>query len=136
MKFLNCIEQQGESIETYAKVLNDLASNCSYSDCYRDRLLRDAFVSGLLSSSILSSLLQEVDSKSFNECIEKAKMPEIVVNNAQDMKLNATAATYKVNKFSKNKDEKSNLSVPRNYVCIRCTAKNKYFARDCFARNL
>ena len=45
--FLHRRQQNGESIENFAKSLNELASQCNYSDCCRDRMLRDAFVSGL-----------------------------------------------------------------------------------------
>ena len=48
VQFLNR-KQGNETIEVYAKDLNELASHCEYQDCCRDRLLRDAFISGLSS---------------------------------------------------------------------------------------
>ena len=61
VQFLNRKQKSGETIENYARVLNDLASNCKYNDCCRDRLLRDAFISGLTSSHILGGLLQDCE---------------------------------------------------------------------------
>ena len=59
VKFLSRKQLQSESIQAYAQTLNELASHCEYSDCCRDRLLRDIFVSGLRSAKLVSALLQE-----------------------------------------------------------------------------
>ena len=45
--FLHRRQHSGESIENFAKSLNELASQCNYSECCRDRMLRDVFVLGL-----------------------------------------------------------------------------------------
>ena len=83
--FINCKQLPDEKIETYANVLNDLASACKYSDCCRDRLFRDTFVSSLLSSVIVGSLLEDCEDKSFNQCVERAKMIEKFTADAQDI---------------------------------------------------
>ena len=62
VSFLNRKQQPEESIENYARVLNDLASNCRYSECCRDRMTRDTFIAGLRSATIiLSGLLQDCE---------------------------------------------------------------------------
>ena len=72
--FLQRRQQPNETIEAYAQDLNNLASACAYQDCCRDRLLRDAFVSGLYSSTVLSALLQKCEDLSFSDCVENAKL--------------------------------------------------------------
>ena len=57
--FLARKQQTNESIEDYSKILNQLASQCGYSECCRDRLLRDVFLSGLRSSRLLRTLITD-----------------------------------------------------------------------------
>ena len=103
-----------------------------YNDCCRDRLLRDAFVSGLHSSTIMTKLLQECENKKFNDCVEKAKILEQYTNDAIDIKQEIKQhSSFKLNTKSYNK--KKGNKVPFNYVCIRCTDKGKHFQNDCFA---
>ena len=64
MQFIIRKQQSGETIETYTKVLNELASQCEYSDCCRDRMLRDVFISGLRSPRLISVLITECEKKS------------------------------------------------------------------------
>ena len=76
VQFLTCKQQTGQSLEEYSRKLNSLASLCKYpSDCL-DRLLRDIFVAGLSSPSILSTLIQECDSLTFRATLERAKTLE------------------------------------------------------------
>ena len=131
VKFLNKKQSQDESIEDYAKSLNDLAAACKYNNCCRDRLLRDAFVSGLRSSVVLSAVLQKCDQKTFNECVEHAKLVEQLTCDAQDIKQECKTYAYKVNNQSVEKS-----ALPPNYVCIRCGAKGKHSAKNCFANEL
>lgn len=150
VKFINRKQQQGETIETYAKVLNDLASECDYKDCCRDRMLRDIFVSGLSSNKLISNLLQDCEGKSFNDCIERAKTLVQLSNDAEDMKpeekmqsSNRVDCNYNnkssANKSSKNKNKNNSSSyssskkVSNDYVCIRCGTRGKHLANDCFA---
>ena len=55
--FINRKQRQNESIESYAKAVNDLASQCNYKDCCRNKMLRDIFVSGLRCSKLLTTYL-------------------------------------------------------------------------------
>lgn len=127
-RFLSYKQSPDQSIESYAKCLNDLAAACQYTECCRDRMLRDVFVSGLISGPILRAVLQACEDKTFNECVNLAKLSEQTMMDAQDMKNEATqSSTERVHTtISKN-------SVPENYTCIRCGAKRKHFASDCFA---
>jgi len=137
LKFVTRKQLQGESIETYAKILNDLASNCDYKDCCRDRLLRDIFVSGLRSSFIVSASLQDCDSKSFNECVNKAKLQEQLAQDAQDIRpFNTILTTNRVQSSSTSTNNNSASKVPSNYKCVRCGSVAKHFANKCFALNL
>ena len=137
VKFLNRKQGADETIEHYAQVLNDLAASCNYADCCRDRLIRDAFVSGLRSTTVLTALLQKCESKTFNECVEFAKLFEQLTSDARDIHSDIQSATasrsYKVTQQSSTKNQKK---VPANYVCIRCGEKAKHFATACFAINL
>lgn len=130
VQFLNHKQSPHESIENYAKTLNDLASLCKYADCCRDRHLRDRFVSGIHSKAVLTALIQDCETdKKFNECVEKAKVLEQLSNDAQDIKLEPKInSSYKVEEKSKN--------VPSDYVCIRCSTRSKHYADKCFAVNL
>ena len=137
VKFINRKQQPSESIETYAKILNDLASQCEYSDCCRDRLLRDIFVSGLHSAKLISTLLQECETKTFNQCVERAKLIEQLAHDAADMKPEAKFLQFKVDKQqSASKLNRSSEKVPDSYICIRCGARAKHLAQKCFALKL
>lgn len=141
VKFINRKQQQGESIENYAKVLNDLASNCNYKECCRDRLLRDIFVSGLLSGKLISALLQDCEDKSFNQCIERAKTLEQLAHDAADIKPESrTHSSYKLerhyNTSSRTSRNQRNSQIPKNYVCIRCGTRAQHTADQCYALDL
>lgn len=141
--FLNRKQQPEEKIENYARILNDLASNCRFSECCRDRMTRDAFIAGLRSPNILSGLLQDCEineKKSFNECVTKAKLLEQISHDAYDIQpeLKYNASVNKLQgqrKYSGNQSENKNdhFKVPSNYICIRCGEKSKHLARNCFA---
>ena len=138
VKFINRKQQPNESIETYAKTLNDLASQCEYGECCRDRLLRDIFVSGLHSAKLISVLLQECETKSFHECVDRAKLIEQLAHDAADMKPDSSFVQFKVEKhYSASEFNTTSKSrekvVPENYVCIRCGARAKHLAHKCFA---
>ena len=99
--------------------MNNLAAECKYSACCRDRLLRDTFVAGIRCSKILSSLLQDCEKKTFNEVVEKAKLLEQIRIDAEDIKSDPRGnnTTHKI------KNESVKLWL--NYVCIRCTTRGK-----------
>ena len=122
VKFLRRKQQHDESIEQCAKVLNNLAAECSYNDCCRDRLIRDAFVCDLRSSAVLTIVLQKCENKIFNQCVEHVKLIEHLSSDAQGMKSDMTTHSYKLT-------TRNNEKVPANYVCIRCGAKAKHLAK-------
>ena len=144
--FLNRKQKPQESIENYSKVLNELASQCKYLDCCRDRMLRDVFLSGLRSSRLISALITEGEERKFSECVEKAKLLEQVTQDVQDM--NPAEKVHPQNKVFPSRNEHSKnksftkgagaarKSIPTNYKCIRCGAANKHLAEDCFAINV
>ena len=74
VQFISRKQHQDEAIEAFALELNNLAAKCDYGDCCRDRLLRDTFVSGLHDPMVLSAVLQKCEGKSFNDCVEQAKL--------------------------------------------------------------
>ena len=76
VQFLTYKQQSGQSIEDYSRKLNSLAFQCNYPAACLDRLLRDAFVAGLLSPSILETLIQECDQLTFRQTLERAKLLE------------------------------------------------------------
>ena len=87
VQFLNRKQKAGESIENYARILNDLANNCKYRSCCIDRLLRDGFISGLCSSNIVRGLLQDCEineERKFNDCVTKAKLLEQISHEVQN----------------------------------------------------
>ena len=133
-------QQASESIEEFAKTLNNFASPAKYGNCCRDRIIRDCFVSGLYSSRIISSLLHECEDKSFDDCVERAKTLETFASDAQNMKQDtsrhsAVHSTSEVNAVhSPSKKPPTKLS--QNYVCIRCSARNSHLAKDCYALKL
>ena len=148
VSFVNRKQKQAESIETYSKVLNELASQCGYSDCCRDRLLRDIFISGLRSSKLISVLITECELKKFSDCVDRAKIIEQVTLDVQDINPDENLHTsYKVEntdrRYSNNNKTQSDSgrspktqNVPKNYKCIRCGTTGKHFVNDCFALNL
>ena len=130
IRLLNRKQGENETIEHYARVLNDYASECKYRDCCRDRMIRDAFISGLHSSTIVGGLLQDCElneEKSFNDCVSKAKLLEQISQDAKDL-CYEPKNTLQVNKMNIRKQE---AAVPQDtYVCIRCGGRN-HFANKC-----
>ena len=60
---MTCKQQQAQSLDDYLQKLKQLAKDCNYrsvsADVCRSEAIRDAFISGLLSTSIRSRLLRE-----------------------------------------------------------------------------
>lgn len=127
-------QEQHESIEGYSRSLNQLASKCGYSDCCRDRNLRDVFVSGLHSKKIISALISECEEKKFHECVERAKMMEQMLLDVEDINPTEPSDKYLAqNKLQRT--QQTNKTVPKDYKCIRCGQTGSHFAHDCFAIN-
>lgn len=140
VSFLTRKQKGGEALEAYAKVLNELASHCEYNDCCRDRLLRDTFVSGLSSSRIIRMLIVDCEGKSFNECVEKAKIIDQVSQDVKD--INPTyvedfTSQHKVipyNSLEHHKPQQQpSRKVPSDYICFRCGTQGQHFVHKCFA---
>ena len=140
VSFLNRKQKQQESIEEFSKALNQLASQCNFKDCCRDRLIRDVFLSGLRSSKLIRTLVTDCENKSFHECIERAKVIEQVTLDVEDIN-----PTFKhsfdshlpkiqhVNNGHSRTTFKKRKNVPKNYKCIRCGKTGNHLAQDCFA---
>ena len=99
-------------------------------------MLRDAFVSGLASKAILQAIIQDCENKTFNECIEKAKLIEKITSDVQDIKFEPKISeSYRINDNSSDRSA-SAKAVSSDYVCIRCGTKGRHLASKCFALNL
>ena len=141
VQFLTCKQKPGQSLEDYARNLNSLASLCNYpSDCL-DRLLRDIFVSGLISSAILSSLIQVCDTLTFRETLERAKLLETFRQDVDKIQSHHRSHLL-VNATSDSSDTEVNKVVlhnkrsPKdNYLCYRCGSKGMHFSDECYARD-
>lgn len=141
VNFLTRKQRHDESIESYAKILNELASHCSYSDCCRDRMLRDVFISGLRSSKLMQHLMTECEKKKYKDVVEKAKVFEQVSQDVEDIKPSTRDhSTYKVNPVSSkkktNNPSTSIKPVPSDYICIRCGTQATHYASKCYALNI
>ena len=134
VRFINRKQMINESIETYARALNVLANDCSYSACCLNRLLRDTFVAGVRDTAILSTLLQECDKDNkitFQNVVEKAKVVEQLKLDALSIKGDNSVPlpTYKVKKASNSKPA-------HDYRCHRCGSLGKHFVNECWALKL
>ena len=151
--FLHRKQQPNESIENFAKHLNELASQCDYEECCRDRMLRDVFVSGLKNAKIMSTLILEIETKKFHEMLEKAKLIEQLQVDVAE--INPTAKPYQQNnvydnKFRQNSSnsttmqaaettnsrsskQKTKQKISDNYICYRCGIAGSHLAHDCYA---
>ena len=138
--FLTRKQQPGESIEGYAKVLNELASQCSYEEECRKRVLRDAFVTGLRSAKIMTALIQLGENKTFHEVLDRAKTIEQCTQDVED--INPTAKVSNQfhidgeHKFKNKSYNGASQKVSTNYNCYRCNQKGKHFQSDCWARKI
>ena len=65
---MTCKQQPGQSLDDYLQKLKQLADDCNYrtvsADVCRSEAIRDAFISGLLSTSIRSRLLENTSDNS------------------------------------------------------------------------
>ena len=142
VKFMSRKQSSNESIEDYAKVLNDLVTLCKYEESCRDRLLRDAFVSGLRCPKVISALLHDCEDKTFEESVERAKIIESFAVDAQNIRQDAYKSNvHKVSHLPSNENHgkfpsKKPTPLSQSYICIRCSAKGKHLASDCFALKL
>ena len=70
---MTCKQQQAQSLDDYLQKLKKLAKDCNYrsvsADVCRSEAIRDAFISGLLSTSIRSRLLDTRDESKTLEAI-------------------------------------------------------------------
>ena len=142
VQFLNCKQQQGQSLEEYARKLNSLASLCKYPKGCLDRLLRDIFVAGLASSAILSSLIQVCDNLSFNETLETAKLLESFRKDAENIRSARTQTVHAVSDSNRSApyDDVNKVTRPfktpnSNYLCYRCGVRGHHFSDDCSAKH-
>lgn len=138
VQFLTCKHQQGQSLEDYSRKLNSLASVCNYTTDCLDRLLRDTFVAGLVSSSILSSLIQECNRLTFRETLERAKLLETFREDAKKINSSRDKVCSNVEDINSGDINKihSKKNVPKeSYICYRCGVIGKHFSNDCFAKS-
>ena len=148
MAFLSRRQQPSETIVGYGSALNELASACNYGSCCRDRLVRDSFISGLRSPKIMTSLISELENKTFTEVLEKAKVIDQIQSDI--VEINPSAQTYQQNavKDSQNfhksgrhettekngqKRFQKHEKVSCNYKCSRCGAKGAHHNSECWA---
>ena len=136
VNFLTRKQKAGESLETYAKVLNDLAAQCDYKECCRDRMLRDSFISGLTSSKLMSALITDCETKTFSDCVERAKVLNQVVKDVEEINPRAEISLNSVSKHGSNTKKKVTNSANKNYKCIRCGTTGKHTADKCWAIKL
>ena len=74
--------------------------------------------------------VQECKSKTFKECVERTKIIDQLPHDIADVK---PEAKYLQNFKLEHAKPAKNTKVPDNYQCIRCTARGKHFAKNCFA---
>ena len=138
VSFFTRKQQNGESIETFSKVLNELFSQSNYQECCRDKLLRDVFISGLISTKIMTSLIHDSEGKKFDEVVKRAKLIEQVQHDVEDIK--PASRTFSQNFVKQNNrndsNEKKNNYVSPKFICWRCLAQGKHHSSTCFARKL
>ena len=142
--FLHRRQQVGESIEAFAKCLNDLASQCGYKDCCRDRLIRDSFIAGLKSRSLITKIINACEDKTLNQCVAEVKAIDQVDQDVDNTFARSGLNTFAIqeerqqyrNSASPTKNYHERSRVPEHYVCIRCTARGKHEASKCFALKL
>ena len=115
-----------ESIETYAKCLNELSSQCSYKECCREIMLRDVFISGLKSNKLIAILISEGEDKKFLEIVERAKIVEQIALDVED--INPTLKTFALQP----KRQEENKVAP-TYICYRCGSRGKHYINECYA---
>ena len=138
VQFLTRKQKPHESIETYSQILNELASHCDYPTDSCDRLLRDAFVSGLRSHKLISNLIADCEEKTFTQSVDRAKLLQQFSQDVEEIHPNSSVRQFKVYKpnhvdSSRNHTRHTGSNVPTNYVCIRCGEKAKHFAHKCYA---
>ena len=138
VQFLTYKQQSGQSIEDYSRKLNSLASQCGYPAECLDRLLRDIFVAGLQSSTVLTTLIQECDKLSFRQTLERAKLLNAFQNDVE--KINSSrqkvySTSEEIQYEDANKVDAKKAIPKDNYLCYRCGVKGKHFSNDCFAKS-
>ena len=118
----------------FAESLNELASQCDYEECCRDKLCRDVFISGLKSSKIMTTAIHDSEGKSFSDVVKRAKTIEQVQIDVAD--INDTAKPYVIQNQVKKVEHtfKNEKKLPSSYVCIRCGAAGKHVADACWAK--
>lgn len=139
--FLSRRQKSQETIEDYSKCLNELSSQCNYSECCRGRLLRDVFIQGLSSPKLMRALITDCEESSFQQVIARAKTLEQITRDVADMNpTEKVHSHFKLDRPGPNQRQRQHGGearariVPTDYVCIRC-GKSNHFADQCYARD-
>ena len=141
VNFLTCKQKVGQNIESYAKTLNELASHCDYKSCCLNRLVRDAFVSGLLSKKLISLLITDCETQTFEECVEKAKTMEQMLQDVSEINPSSKSLDFQnsIDSVKPKRYEHKSKEIARpdkKYKCIRCNSIGKHFVNKCYAIKL
>lgn len=150
VQFIKRKQRENETIESYARSLNELGSQCEYSDCCRSRLLRDQFIAGLRSTRLITALITECEDKNFDQAVTRAKVLEQISADVEDIMpmrsgervyLNKPQYPPRPDRHSRGfrttyRNDRPSTQVDEKYVCIRCSARGKHLAKDCFALKL
>ena len=150
VSFLSRRQLSSETIVSYGSALNQLADQCNYKECCRDRMVRDVFICGLRSPKVMTSLVSECEGKTFNEVLEKAKVVEQIRQDIVDFNPTAgktfsqnsvhknqnSSYTYRQEQQDKTKNHRqSNMQkVNENYLCSRCGSRGKHHNSACWAK--
>ena len=133
VQFIKRKQRENETIESYARSLNELGSQCEYSDCCRSRLLRDQFIAGLRSTRLITALITECEDKNFDQAVTRAKVLEQISADVEDIMpmrsgkrvyLNKPQYPPKPDRHSRRfrttyRNDRPSTQVDEKYVCIR-----------------
>lgn len=121
-KFFSCVQQEGQSIESYVTQLKTLASTCEFAD-QEDGLIRDRIVLGIRDNRLKERLLRE-------SSLEVGKVVEIVraaeSSREQIRSMNDEKEVHTMRKHRKKVNQKQ---PSLEYECKKCGKTHK--PREC-----
>ena len=140
-----CKQESGQSLDQFLQKLKVLSKDCNYKSVSavtcRDEAIRDAFISGLLSTNIRQRLLENENADlTLDKAFDKARSLDMAEKQSQSYTINhpLTAATKTLNKLDLDKEETdqsgtvaAGISEQKCYFCgYKRHPRSKCPARD------
>ena len=146
-KLRNAKQANGQSLEDFRRTLGKIAKDCNFKDVnaaqYKQEMMRDSLISGILSGEIRRRLLEETEltfDRAFNLAVtysdanSDSKAIECQAGPVSEP-IHAMTSSLTENRISDTDDESSGvLAMSSSSVCNFCGSRKPHVWKNCIAR--